>query len=1150
MSNEKDKKDRRIKKKENNEKKNKGKKKISIFRLILVIILLAGFITAGVVSGFVYATVKNIPAFNPVSDTKDMIQHSEIFGADGTRIEKILTPEFRTIVKLDQISDHVEDAFIAVEDERFEDHFGIDIKSVFRAIAKNIEQRRYAQGFSTLTQQLARNIYLPKTKGEKSLTRKFKEMYYAIEMEKVLTKDQILEAYLNTIPLGNNAYGVQAAAEVYFSKDASELTIAESALIAGITKRPETYKIFMRERPENVDEDKHTVVGELEVLGETWKAIFNEDSLNRQKTILEKMYEQDKITESEYNDALNEDVISAIKPGQIKDETITTSYFNDFVKDKVIEDLMEQKDYTKEEATALLYKGGLRIYSTVNVNMQRDVEDVYDNLGNLIRPKESRGAKYTDRRLDKYGNILWPDSWTKIAFYKDSNIVNENGDLIIEKGTFELSSNGNLNIKNPKINYRNLDIANQYSLDDNKNLITYSRRYLNSVKVDESYYIIDNDNKQLIITKAFLDQNEDFYSINDKGNLIINSKYYYKTDGILQPQSSVVVIDYRTGQIVAMVGGRGIEGENIFNRALAPRQPGSSMKPLATYLPALDNMYTAGTSIDDVPRYDKGDLWPRNWYGQEGNSKEDDYRGLMTLRYAVKKSVNVAAVKVLEDIGINTSMEYLTKLGIINKEHPEKDTFISRDESKSYNDENLSALGLGGMTKGATPLDMASAYGAIANGGVRVKPICYTKVLDRNGKVILDNEKTEEVKVVNSNVAYLMTDILRSVVGTGGTGTNAALRNMPVAGKTGTTQNMNDNWFVGYTPYYVSAVWMGNDHLSVKLDDHYSASIWSAVNNEVHKGLDYKNFKSPGGFVRRDICSVSGKLATELCEKGHDGKSTVISELFISGTQPKDECDLHVEVEIDKSNGKLATEHCPKNLVEKVVRIQRETPYIPEDNDDYIPTDYKYYVPAEECEDHGSILDGIFDDIVDLFKKVRVSEKKVNLKVDETFKLESIIKLDKKDIEIYWSSKNDEVATIDENGLITALSEGTSIITLTVRKDDKTYVDHCKVTVIKDILVSGVELNSGDTLNLKVNDTFELKAIVSPDDATNKTIKWSLSNDDNAITFNNGNIKAIAPGTATITVTTEDGNHTATCTITVTAVNEGDGNEGSEGDGN
>lgn len=924
--------------------KNKKNKKLSVLRVTLIVLLLVVFISAGTVGGLMFAVVRTAPEISPSHDINTLSEHSKIYDEEGTLIEEILTEQTRTVINLEDMSEHIPNAFIAIEDERFYDHFGIDPKGILRALVVDIKSGSFEEGASTITQQLVRNMYLTK---DKKLTRKIKEMYLAIEMERKMSKDEILEGYLNTIYLGQGSYGVQAAAQTYFSKDAKDLTIAEAALIAGITKNPSKNALYKRVEPDSIKEDNPDIVGSVNVLGKTYVALFNDDIISRQRKILSNMKENGMITEEQYNTATNKDIKELLIPGQKKNKNIDTSYFSDYVKDQVIDDLVDKAGYTEEEAQDALYTGGLKIYTTMDINMQSKIENVYNKFESVMKTVSgNRGL--TSKVLDKYGNII--DKYGKIMFYKKQNILDNEGNLVIRKGTYNIDDSGNLIIKNPRIYYLNLSVGDYYSIKNNK-LYTHTTWALDLP--DESW-TPNKEDKSFTIKASYLNEHKSFYKKDSNGNLLISSERFYNNEkGVIQPQSSVVIMDYNTGKIKALVGGRDVEGQRIFNRATdAPRQPGSSMKPLGVYLPALDNGFTAASVIDDIPHYDsKGNLWPDNWY--------DGYRGLVNLRYSVEQSINVAAVKFLEKIGVNTSMDYLARLGVINTENPSEDTFVTKEEAMERGsgtfDENLSALALGGMTKGITPLTMTGAYGAIANNGVYTEPIAYTKVTNNKGEVILENKPMKNT-VVTPQVSYLMTDILKGAV-TNGTGRTAQIRRhnsgIPVAGKTGTTQNKADAWFVGYTPYYVSGVWIGNDSPAIKLTNgsKYAAYLWSEIMTQIHEGHKDKGFSRPEGFVTRQICLDSGKLATDLCRRDPRG-SRVRSEIFIKGTEPTQKDDTHVQVAYDTSTGMLVNDYCPSEYRSFGVFIQRPVPYNPAEHNGIVPWDYKYTVPKKVCDVH------------------------------------------------------------------------------------------------------------------------------------------------------------------------------------------------------
>jgi len=935
---------------ENNNEKNikpkKGKKSTKkiikkAIKIFLIIFLISIIVGGGVVFGAVLSIIKDVPKIDPTKIYSSLDQTSTIYDQDGNLIEKIQAPEFRTIVKINDIPKYLKDAFISIEDERFESHFGVDPKGIISAIIDNIKAGTIVRGASTITQQLARNLYLTL---DKSWDRKIKEAYIAIQMEKVLTKDQILEAYLNKVNLGRGAYGVQEAAQTYFSKDVGDLTLAECALLAGIVKSPTKYAPFKAIKVEDFDPSNHYEVGRLDILGEKYVAVYNEESVKRQRIVLKQMLKLGKITEEEYEEALNQDIKTSLKPGQKKVEGIS-SYFTDYVKTQVVDALMKQLGYSKEEAQDLLFTGGLKIYSTMDINVQRQLEEIYNNFTEILAgdPAKIKGPILVDWRLNKAKNII--DDKNNIIYYLQENLFNENFELIIEKGTYEFRD-GDLYIKNNKLTpySKHIDIADYYNIDEKKNLVTYT---VGSITLPEEDYEV-TDKKEIKISSRYLENNKDFYRIDENGNLLISDKYFYRSkDGIVQPQSATVVIDYRTGHIKGLIGGRDIEGTNILNRATSSqRQPGSSIKPIAVYLPALDNGYTAATPIDDVPFYDSnGNLWPKNWYSE-------GYRGIQTLRRAVEQSENVPAVKVVNDIGVQTSFKYLEKLGIIHSDDPENDSIVTAKENRVSNDENLSAMGLGGMTKGLTPLELTAAYGAIANGGIYIEPISFTRIEDSNGNILLENIP-KKTTVVSPQVAYIMTDILRTTV-TNGIAGRAKLNNMAVAGKTGTTQNQADIWFIGFTPYYVTGVWIGNDSPKITLtkSSGTAAELWKYIMTKIHEGKESKTqFDEPSGLVKVNVCTQSGKLPTELCTLDPRG-SMVKSEIFVKGTEPKDYCDVHVQLTIDNSTGKIANEYCPEDLLETKVFIQRPIPYNPAENNGIVPTDYQYSAPTEICDVH------------------------------------------------------------------------------------------------------------------------------------------------------------------------------------------------------
>ena len=317
-----------------------------------------------------------------------------------------------------------------------------------------------------------------------------------------------------------------------------------------------------------------------------------------------------------------------------------------------------------------------------------------------------------------------------------------------------------------------------------------------------------------------------------------------------------------------------------------------------------------------------------------------DYKGLTTIRKAIADSVNVVAVKVLEDLGIDRGIDYAQKLGI-------KSLVLSG----SKNDRQLS-IALGGITKGVTPLELVSAYGTLANQGVHVEPTAILKVVDKSGRTIIDN-KPEQWSAVSKQVAFIVTDMLRSVV-TQGTGTRLASFPAPVAGKTGTTSDNKDVWFVGYTPHLAAVVWMGHDEptrMKNVAGGYQPALMWKQIMLEAHKNLPSKKFERPSGIVGPiNVCIDSGQLPSELCYRDPRG-SRVRGEYFIKGTEPTATCNVHIEQMIDTSTGLLASPYCPQEFVQPGVFIQRPQSYRASPSGK-IPIDAKYEAPKSPCNIH------------------------------------------------------------------------------------------------------------------------------------------------------------------------------------------------------
>lgn len=389
-----------------------------------------------------------------------------------------------------------------------------------------------------------------------------------------------------------------------------------------------------------------------------------------------------------------------------------------------------------------------------------------------------------------------------------------------------------------------------------------------------------------------------------------------------QAQSAMAVIDHSNGYVVGAVGVLGEKGAGELNRVTqAPRQPGSSIKPIAVYGPALqEGVITAASVYDDVPlKY--GSWTPGNAYS--------GYKGLSNMRQALRISQNTVAIQVLEDFTPKKSIEYLKRLGV---------TTLSDEKDNSL------PLALGGINWGITPLEMAGAYAAIANDGEYITPTFYTKVVDSEGNTILEPTQNKE-RVFSEQNAYILKQLLIEPTKSGGTATACKISNMDTAAKTGTTNSKKDKWLCGFTPYYTAATWYGYDTPTAVPSGATSnaSTIWKNVMSKIHKDLKSAKFEKPDDIVTATVCKDSGLLATDLCKNDPRG-SRVYTEYFVKGTVPTKTCTCHVEAEICKVSNKVAGEFCTEK--EKKVFITRATDSTAWKS----AADAKYMLPEDKCD--------------------------------------------------------------------------------------------------------------------------------------------------------------------------------------------------------
>ena len=614
-----------------------------------------------------------------------------------------------------------------------------------------------------------------------------------------------------------------------------------------------------------------------------------ENNQKRRLIVLGKMLEAGKINEAEYNDASSEEVYRRIQTiaDQSGSESHAFSYFTDAVFEDVLQELQEQLDYTDTQAYNLMYSGGLRIYTTMDPRIQKIVDEEANDPSNYsIRLADGKTQEFLEYAL-----------------------------------TYRLTVS--------------LKGGAEYYYDET-NLQSYFRETAGKKRFKLTFQTEEALNEAV---KEFRD-----YITGITGGTVVSES----VTATIEPQLSVVVMDQATGEVKALLGGRGDKdaiGSLVLNRAtMSTRQPGSTFKILTAYAPALDvSGATLATTIYDEPLsyFDKS---IRNWWG-------DDHLGYVNIRYAIMASMNIPAVKCLEEIvGENVGFAYARNFGIT--------TLLESDKSP--------VMTLGGLTYGVTNLELTAAYAAIANGGIYTRPILWTRVTDASGNVLMENvpETRTAVKPVT---AQLLTSALEEAIypsyvlfpdyGVTATSSDCRLDGMQAAGKSGTTTDANDLWFVGYTPLLTTGVWSGYDSSkSFGESPGYHKRIWQKIMSRIHEGEAPQSFDY-SGLETALICSKSGLLARDgVCTDCGDPNSHVYTEYFAPGTAPAEYCDRHVRVNICTESGQLAGEYCPEESVETRIYLM----ILPE-HADSLTDDSRFAIPegllGSSCTLHGEIPD-------------------------------------------------------------------------------------------------------------------------------------------------------------------------------------------------
>ena len=824
---------------------------IFLLKIALAMFLILCFAGFAIGIGFVRGAIDAAPSLD-ILDVQPQGYASQIYDADGNLMQTlVMEGSNREEVSFDQLPDDLVNAFIAIEDSRFYEHNGIDLKGILRAAYVGITSGRFSEGASTITQQLIKNNVLQggyETSMADKLRRKIQEQFLAVKLEDQLdSKETILEYYLNTINLGGNCLGVQTAAHRYFGKNVWELTLSECTVLAATTSNPSRYNPLTHPKENAV----------------------------RRKIVLEKMYEQNFITYDQKNDALDDDVYSRIQTVDNATSGSTVfSYFTDAVYNQVCDDLQSKLGYSASQSYKLLYSGGLQIYSTMDPSIQAIVDEEINNADNYI---SSTGSRLLEYSLNYALTVCHADG--SESTYTENDLI--------------------------------------------------------------SYF--QSEKKQATFANIYASKEDIYRSVREfKASLLISgdSVTNETITPILEPQESVVVMNQSNGQVAAISGGRGEkEGSLTLNRALhCHRQPGSASMIISTFAPAIDSCgATLASTYYDAP-YSSGNQQVLNWWG-------NPYLGYNNIRQAITYSMNVIGARCLTSlVSDSTAYDYLELFGLGDASGQEI-SFSLANTNSSYT---------------VTNEMLTAAFASIANDGIYQKPTYYTKVLDRQGNILLESVPSQ-TRIIKSSSAALLTSAMEDVIssdssyyyqyGITPTGKLCQVDSMILAGKSGTTTSGSDVWFIGYSPYYTCGIWSGYDDSKVlSTGTEYHKTIWQKIMARIHTDLDNKDFVFTDELESAKICSKSGLLAVDGVCNSSSSNASVYTEYFAPGTAPTSYCDRHYALRICTESGKSATKYCPGDSV-----VQRVYLHI-DDNDlsSGTTTDSDYLAPSnlQSCDIH------------------------------------------------------------------------------------------------------------------------------------------------------------------------------------------------------
>lgn len=749
--------------------KSRGFARAGWFIMALVLALAAGSLTGILASYYLnnsrYATeVSALATYRPP-------QVTTIYADDGETVLAEFAIEKRIPIKEKDIPQKVEDALIAIEDNRYYSHFGIDVYRTIGAVIKTFTGDR-VEGGSTLTQQLAKNLFLYK---DQTYTRKVNEWAVALQIERFYTKRQILEMYMNYVFLGAGAYGFEAGSRTYFGKSLNELSLEEAALLAAVPKSPEYSPTRNMEKA---------------------KA--------RRDIVLDQMgkYFPDRYSQAEVNAA-------KAKPIKLAD----TAYYQSLPKSTAWDYPVEEiRKYLEDKYTTRVAQGGLKVYTTINVEAQKIATRVIrERLRSYDKGRAWR-SDYQNILVDADGQPLTEQKEIDktLSSYKHADWYGDE----YEEGEY---IKGLVVKVNPGADEVGVRFGKYKAVVTGKNMGRSGKRPKDELKPGMlAEFLVEKVDPEHQVLQVQLSQ-------------------------VPEVQASIVSIDSHTGEIVAMVGGYDYHTNRFNNATQGLRQTGSAYKPFI-YTAAVEDGMTPDMLVSGAP-IKRGGWQPHNYDGSTSH-------GNVPMKIALAKSYNLAAVHLLEQVGIQAGGQMVRRFGISNPMAPSLPSALGASE--------------------ASLLEMTAAYSAFPNKGVRVAPHLIRKVYSRDGTLLEEWDKASS-KVTSEYVALTMVEMMRGVVQGGGTATGAAAAGQPLAGKTGTVNDHTDVWFIGYTPTYVTGVWMGNPERKESLGagmtgGHGAVPYFTAFMNAFMKGKKIERFPDAPPMPT-DIKSLMERNKREELEK-------------------------------------------------------------------------------------------------------------------------------------------------------------------------------------------------------------------------------------------------------------------------------------------